>query len=463
MKKILLLLMLVVTTSFAQEKKSVDLKEIIPLEGVDPSLPNEELTPMMKKIFVGTDILGIGESVHGSKQLLQMQHRLIQNAIESQGVRTIFWESNLFRTNDVNQYLSTCKGNLPAAIQSAHNWAFEDDVSLFDWICGFNQTHQKNPVKIIGVDIYNFSELNHQWVVEKTAGTKSGEQIKSLLNQTTGVCIGHGKSRDEYMDEIYAYYEDRDQISSINFERCNKLLGDVLILLESNDRLFGKVTDLEFAQMRVYVRNLLAMQWYWLNRFSLGDSLVRAWKPRDSTMAENVMDFWKTLGKPKSIFLAHTSHVAKFHAPFIEEDKQIPVEKTQHIYPAGTYIKEKLGSQYKVIGFTGYDIDGPQGDFLTPTSEKSLDLFIQKWLKKPVVWIDLVKGSPRFDKFWWLQHENGGRGAFKDGVWMNPTDHYDALIYVERSEVANEVEPEPTVFEQLRKPEPTTPPFINVN
>ncbi|MEZ4845415.1 MAG: erythromycin esterase family protein [Bdellovibrionota bacterium] len=459
MKYLPLLLILVVSTSFAQSKKAFQVKEIIPLEGVDPSLPSNELTPLMTKVMNGTSILGIGESVHGSKQMLQMQQRLIQNAIETQDVRLILWESNLFRTKDINQYLQTCQGDIIPAIQSAHFMTFEQDLSLFDWICKFNQSHSNNPVRIVGVDIYNFAELNHQWVIDKTSGTKNGPQIESLLNQTTDVCIGHGKTQPEYMEEIYAYYYKEDQISPIRFEKCNQKLQNILKLLETNDRISGKVTDLEYAEMRVYVRNLLAMQWYWLNRFSLGDSLVNSWKPRDSAMAENVMDFWKTLNRPKSIFLAHTSHVSKFHAPFIQTSPDLSAEQTQPIYPAGTYIQAKLGSLYKVIGFTGFDIDGPQGDFAVPTSKDSLDLFIHKHTQHQVAWIDLEKGSKKFDRHWWLQHENGGKSAFKDGVWMNPTDHYDALIYIERSEVAQKVSAEPSVFQQLQR-EPVGP--INV-
>jgi hypothetical protein len=144
--------------------------------------------------------------------------------------------------------------------------------------------------------------------------------------------------------------------------------------------------------------------------------------------------------------------VAKSHAAFIQTSEDLSAEKTPPIYPAGTYINAKLGSLYKVIGFTGYDNDGPQGDFLVPTSDKSLDLFIKKYVQVPVAWIDLKKGSRKFDRHWWLQHENGGKGAFKNGVWMNPVDHYDALIYVERSEVSAEVASEPSGFEQLQKP-----------
>ena len=451
MKYFVLLLLMVATTTFAQNKNSFLSEEILPIGGVDPSLSNQELTPLMTKIMNGTSILGIGESVHGSNQMLKMQQRLIQNAVEIQGVRVIFWESNLFATQDLNQYLKTCKGDLPSILRRAHSWSLEDEINTMNWLCKFNQNHKSDPVQIFGVDIYNFSELNHQWVIDKTSGTKNGPQIKSLLDQTKGVCVGHGKSRNQYMDEIFAYYYKDAQMSPINFELCNQKLGAILNLLQNDASNTTKVSRLEYAQMRIYARNLLAMQWYWLNRFSLGDTLVRAWKPRDSAMADNVLDFWQTLEKPKSIFMAHTSHVAKFHAPFIQTDPNLPAAQTEHIFPAGTYLHERLGSNYKVIGFTGYDIDGPQGDFAVPTSKKSLDLFIQKFIQLPVVWIDLSKGSKRFDQFRWLQHENGGKDAFKDGVWMNPTDHYDALIYIERSEVSTEVEPEPTVFEQLQR------------
>ncbi|MCC7460140.1 MAG: erythromycin esterase family protein [Proteobacteria bacterium] len=460
MKQLLILwIFLFTSVAYGQNKFDFSSGEIYPIEGVDPSLPNEELTPLMTQIMNGTSILGIGENVHGSKHLLQMQQRLIQNAIEKQGVRTIFWETNLFATREINQYLLTCKGDLPSLLKWGRYWAFEDEINTLKWICQFNQTQKTNPVRIIGVDIYNYSELNHQWVIDKTSDTEHADQIKMLLDQTKNVCIGHGKSKEQYMEEIYAYYYKQDQISPINFEICNKRLNQVLKLLESNNRIAGVLTDLEYAEMRVYIRNLLASQWYWLNRFSLGDSLAGAWKPRARAMAENVIDFWNALGKPKSIFLAHTSHVAKFHAPFIQTHENIPAEKTQPIYPAGTYINAKLGSLYKVIGFTGYDNDGPQGDFLVPTSDKSLDLFIKNYVQVSVAWIDLKKGSRKFDRHWWLQHENGGKGAFKDGVWMNPVDHYDALIYVERSEVAAEVNSEPTVFEQLQKP--IAPPSIN--
>jgi hypothetical protein len=221
--------------------------------------------------------------------------------------------------------INTCKhakGDLPSLLKWGRYWAFEDEINTLKWICQFNQTQKTNPVRIIGVDIYNYLELNHQWVIDKTSGTKYAEQIKTLLDQTANVCIGHGKSREKYMEEIYAYYYKQDQISPINFEICNKQLKEVLRLLESNDRIAQATTDLEYAEMRVYIRNLLASQWYWLNRFSLGDSLAGAWKPRDSAMAENVIDFWNALGKPKSIFLAHTFACGKISCSFYSNQRR---------------------------------------------------------------------------------------------------------------------------------------------
>lgn len=449
--KYLLPLLFFTTFAHGQTQSFQDLEGIYPITSIEAGLTDDYIEKQAAALFNGVGILGIGENVHGSKQILQIQKHLIQYAIEKQGVRTIFFESNLFRTKEINQYLDTCEGNLMASLQSARSWAMEDEMNTLNWICQYNQ---KKPffqrVQIIGVDIYNFSELNHQWVIEKTKGTKHGTKIENLLNQTTNVCVGHGKPRAEYMDEIYSYYYKNSMMSPINFERCNQILGSVLkFLSESKTGLDKKTTAYERAELRTYVRNLLAMQWYWLNRFSLGDSLVRAWKPRDSAMAENVLDFWNTLGKPKSIFLAHTSHVAKYHAPFIQE-KDLTPEKSQHIYPAGTYLREKLGSLYKTVGFTGFDTDGIQGNFLPATSPQSLDLFIKENFGWPIAWITLKPGMKTFDQHWCLQHENGGQGAFKDGVWMNPVQHYDALIYVEKSVptiVVEEDQEPPSVLE----------------
>lgn len=267
---------------------------------------------------------------------------------------------------------------------------------------------------------------------KKLAQTSILDETTELLKQTADKCIGHNKDHDEYMKEIFAYYDKTSVISRPALMECFAILDQVQNLIQNaNTELKNRLGSIGVAEITVYVRNLKAHQRHSLSRFTYNDQAM-IWLWRDSAMAQNVLDFWNAYQKQKSIFLAHTSHVAKKPASF--------VTNTDPIVPAGVYLSQAMGKKYKTIGFTGYDTDGVQGDFTAPTANDSLDNVLHKLSGFDFAWIDTSK--EKFNRLWWIQNENGGEGSYPDGVNLNPSTHYDAMVFVDRSEASKTIEPE---------------------
>lgn len=101
--------------SFGQTKSDREIEGVTSIAG--PTMTDEQLTPLLHPLFKDTSILGIGENVHGSSQILKMQSRLIQYGVEKEGIRLIFLESDDAESESLNGYLKTGQGDIVSILK----------------------------------------------------------------------------------------------------------------------------------------------------------------------------------------------------------------------------------------------------------------------------------------------------------------------------------------------------------
>jgi erythromycin esterase-like protein len=396
----------------------------IDLESGNLQPSDKELAPLLKRLFDKTDILALGENVHDSETITQMIHRLIRYGVEKENVRNLVFEYSFFPAQELNQYLETGDGEITNLVEQAAWVASKDTISMMQWLRAFNQKHPNDKVRISAADIYDFDGMEHSWFLKQIQGSSILSRVEALSKRTSSVCIGHGLNAKEY-DELMDDYRNGTLVDKLKLNQCleilDKIADSVLHAQSEITKLRGSKT---FLQLKIYVRNLKAQQWQIYNRITYRSDQARTWDYRDQAMADNVLDQWAIGGYQKTIFIAHTSHVAKSSSQFVPDSGELT--------PAGVHLYKQLGSRYKVIGFTGYNTDTAGKEYLKPTSKESLDLTLHN-LRYQIGWMNMTKGSKKYDREWWLQAENDTEDAFPNGVWMNPVENYDALIFIDRS------------------------------
>ena len=112
------------------------------------------------KIAKQAQILGIGESAHGSQGYILARTKLIKHLVERVGFRLILLESGFDKTRIVNKYLQACKhnSNIPDPKKALSKLsAMHQNIStvkLLKYLCRFNNVNPKDSVIFQGIDIW---------------------------------------------------------------------------------------------------------------------------------------------------------------------------------------------------------------------------------------------------------------------------------------------------------------------
>ncbi len=101
------------------------------------------------------DIIGLGESTHGTSEFFALKARLIRALVERAGVRTVAFEASWERAEEVDRYLATGEGDARAVVQRLGfwTWSTEEVVELVEWLRRFNATRPSaDRVRFTGFD-----------------------------------------------------------------------------------------------------------------------------------------------------------------------------------------------------------------------------------------------------------------------------------------------------------------------
>ncbi len=343
-------------------------------------------------------ILGIGESVHGSKTLNSYFNQSVFDAIKQNQLDILMLEVPVYMGDIFNRYVTAVVDTFE--LSEGYNLLANQELSdLLQGLRRLNNDRKGNPVQIVGFDM--------------AAG-----------------------SRTEYFNSLrYCLMQYRDVMKTSNDSlilTIERLIPDSVV--NKNHHQSEPITD------RAFWGNLLMKQ---TNDIGLGLLGLPNRSMRDSMMFENIKMVVKHFGSEKKYMLsAHLGHLAKN-----SDDPLIDFYK-----PLGYYLNQEYGQDYKVIGlFVGngerrcmlYKDSVTYMDSITNMSgilimdkpiENSLEQFCE-WLNKDSFYLTNWQGDD------WIKNvyrcrEGGNRLADTEFKPFNIND-IDVVYFTKKSEALN--------------------------
>jgi len=116
-----------------------------------------DLQPL-KQILKDVKIVALGESTHGTREMFQLKHRLLEFLVTEMGFNAFALEASYAACDPINEYVLHGKGDLSTVLTSQGYvvWDTEEMAQMIAWIREFNKNApEKKKVKFYGLDISN--------------------------------------------------------------------------------------------------------------------------------------------------------------------------------------------------------------------------------------------------------------------------------------------------------------------
>jgi erythromycin esterase-like protein len=354
-----------------------------------------ELDRLIGERVAAADVVALGETVHGSSQLLRAQTRFIRYLVEKHGFRLVVWENPTLRSVELARWVDSCrKAKSPPPLGVLY-MPTPSDAPLFEWICEFNLARPADPIIFRGMDIWD-RPWEHYAVVREPAAKCPGYRAKSW------------KEIDEVTAQMQA---DSTMFPAAEYEACRAALTKVLSAARQS-------RDHELA-----LSTSTLLGWLGFNHYQWSDDVL-SWNARDLAQARNLEILMEKHGMKRAIVSAHTSHVShnRSRADWWGFGD---IKSGVHFYAAAT--KKKVFN----VAFTAFEASGTQGTWSLPSARNSLD---RKLREAGHVFAFFPSNAAFLSEHarWWLQNQNYP-GPFESGVEIVPADHFDAFVFFGRS------------------------------
>lgn len=126
-----------------------------PLSASDPAAALDDLTPF--RTIVGTaQLVGLGEATYGTREFMQMKHRLVRYMVTQMGFTTIAIEAPAAEVADLNLYINGGAGNPTRLLSRLYSWTTntQEIADLITWLRAWNQTASASQrVRLRGIDM----------------------------------------------------------------------------------------------------------------------------------------------------------------------------------------------------------------------------------------------------------------------------------------------------------------------
>lgn len=114
-------------------------RHAVPFESVEAGHGFADLEPL-RKMIGNARIVALGEATHGSREVFQMKHRLLEFLATELGFSLLAVEANLPEARRVNDYVVDGKGDPAAALRGLYfsTWRSEEVFAMVEWMRRFN-------------------------------------------------------------------------------------------------------------------------------------------------------------------------------------------------------------------------------------------------------------------------------------------------------------------------------------
>lgn len=334
LKRILFILALIVTLPAAAQRVRATRSGVpqspaewlrqhaIPFATTDPFHATEDLRPLLG-IIGNARIVALGDATHGTHELFTMKQR-IAPLLVANGFRTIAFEAPYAEFEVIDEYVRTGRGDVATALASNDYFFWDTDelIALIEWARAQNAAGMTPPVRFAGVDVAHPFPAIDRLLIE----------LESLDAATARDVAAHYECFRQFRTNPRAYE---------GSGACSADVAAVRPLLASRRAIFASDDDFD--------RALHAARVIEQGELSYATALAN----RDAAMAENVEYL---ASAANLILIGHNEHLGR--TPYA-------LAALATTASAGTYLAERFGADYFVIGsvigsgaFNAYEYTG---------------------------------------------------------------------------------------------------------
>ena len=370
-------------------------QQITPIAGVRAGSGFADLAPLAP-IVAPARVVALGECTHGSHEVFQLKHRLLEYLVTQQGFTTLALEVDYGWGEILNEYIQTGAGD-SLTLRKAAGFVVWDTAEFWDmveWMRAYNQLHAVK-IRYAGIDMQDPRPnlLRLEDFATQRADTVLRRRVQRLRTSHS------------------ALPQAPNQPSA-----------------DTNQRLVRQSNEL--AQHLQAMAAPAAMQQHaqvlrqWAGR--LGQK--HSFDLRDQAMADNVAWLLRQEPAAKVVVWAHNAHIRR--------DEYLPL--------MGRHLARQMGPAYVAVGFaTGHgtaSVFNPDGSARALALAPPLPNSYEVWLDQaaPPVYLLNLRRAAAADK--WLtkgqkfrnigatERPGGAAGQF---MWYAPlTKAFDALFYL---------------------------------
>ena len=362
-------------------------QQITPITAVRAGSGFADLAPMAP-VVAQARVVGLGECTHGTHEVFQLKHRLLEYLVTQQGFTTLALEVDYGWGEILNEYIQTGAGD-SLTVRKAAGFNVWDTTEFWDmvkWMRAYNQQHA-NKIRYVGIDMQdphpNLLRLEH--FATQRDDTVLQRQVRNLRTyySASGKDSGNAKQRlVRLADELVQH------LQAVTAPAAIQQHGQVLR---------QRATEMDF------------------------------WG-RDQAMAVNVA--WVLQQEPaaKVVVWAHNDHIRR-------DDDQLRM---------GQCLTKQLGPAYVALGFaTGHgtaSVFNPDGTARTLVLAPPIPNSFETWLDQanlPNYFLNLRSAATPDKwlttrrKFRTIGHNERPGGANGQFAWYPPLPKaFDALFYL---------------------------------
>jgi len=314
---------------------------------------------VVKSLGSSVQLLGFGESLHGSEDILRLRNQFFERLVEAHGYTAIAIESGFPESRLVNDYVAGGQGTYEDIADRGFGWSFgrlEANRDLIEWMRHYNAdpAHRTKlrfygfdisaigGARILGPDQVLHLALDYLASVDNASATAHRQKIDSLLAQLSGwekaeVWIGKAKAPGLTPEATALRIDTEDLISELRTRRPE------LVARSSED---SYLAGLQYA---LIARRTLAFHAALARSAAEPPAGVRG--VRDALMADN-LTYIVARERPRGkVFVyAHNGHLQKGKSVWPCCGQKYRGTDVYEWWPAGSQLNDRLGHQYAVIG-----------------------------------------------------------------------------------------------------------------
>ncbi|MEU5722781.1 erythromycin esterase family protein [Micromonospora sp. NPDC047738] len=380
------------------------------LSSIDPAAALDDLAPVGRSVG-DAEIVGLGESMHGTAEETRLKHRALRFLVERMGFRSIAWEEQWTTGPVVNEYIRFGQGDLDTVMaRLGPQWQTREVADVLRWLRDFN-AGRSDKVHFVGVEYY-WTWLEAYDAVDAYVARAAAQRLPELRSHLGKIRPAPGSTVLEHFQKYQAEPDKEPYIRQAH---------EVYDLVA---RLPHQPGDRAHALALHNARQIVSFYEHY--NLSADDALVY----RDARAAENLR-WWREFSGDKIAYWAASPHTA--NAPQLRMGA--PGQTDKRFPSAGSYLRRWYGQKYRSIGFT-FD-HGTVNAFgtMTPMPPPAADWFEQPLGRVGVgqFTLDLHTAAPPPVRNWLDAPiktrglPDGGPDAFMDGGTLR--QWFDVIVH----------------------------------